>query len=147
MTDRTLLLEDTFTFATVPFLVKVEREEMFIHGELEEIRAVDMYNRPAGVRMYKPFNWVKCECFVARVRPDYPYTVEEKWPKNVDKHETVVKPLEVPKKRGWLLRRYESVQERDPEDVDVQAFAELAIHRLKQRYESREKVMSLPDLK
>lgn len=142
MGDTTKLLEDTFTFETVPFKVEVKQKDLFVNARTGETSEI-VNGRPDGFDR-TPRNWVQCEVVVATLRPDYRYTVEKEWPENVDKHFGKIVPLENPVKNGWWrLCTYSTMRVRDIEDVNPTAVAEKLIQEMKQAYENRTKVETL----
>lgn len=143
MTGRVALLEDELEFQTVPFLVKIEERVMFVNAETGECRVPNMYDAPKGLKKGGKM-WVKCDCVIARIRPDYPYAVEKEWPENVDKHFSIVKLLDVPKKeKGLLFTSYSSEQKQTRDDVDIQKMAKAVIAKMKKAYRERDKVVSI----
>lgn len=144
MVGRTTLLEDSFEFQTVPFIVRVEVQERFVNGKTGESRGVNFHNAPTGMKRVPSKSWVICECVHARVRPDYPYTIREEWPENVDKHFHSIVPLEEPvKSRGLLFTSWDSERKRTIQDIDEKELAEKTITKMKQAYENRHKVSEL----
>lgn len=135
-----LLLEDTFEYQGIPFIVKVRRKEMFVNGKTDEIRGVNVRGHPVGMDK-SPRHWVPCKAIVALVRPDYPYQSERKWIRNTGSQFRAVELLEEPVERGLMLKRWGREpleQERDREEL-----AEAAIQKLKQAYKSSEAAQSL----
>lgn len=94
--DRVLKLEDTFEYKNIPFIVRVQEQEMYINGKNGEIRGINAYGNPTGVERNSR-HWVLCRCLVSRVRPDYPYSVNHKY-EEVDKHVKIIEPYELPKR-------------------------------------------------
>lgn len=141
---RYTLLEDEFEFQTVPFIVRVEVQRRYIDGKTGESRGVNMYNAPTGMKKRPSKSWVICECVIARVRPDYPYTIDKEWPENLDKHFHTVVALEEPvKSRGLIFTSWDTERKRTIEDVDEQALAKKTVAKMKSAYENRDKVSSL----
>lgn len=144
MSQRTTLLEDTFTFKTIPFLVEVEELDMFIDGESGETNGVNFHNAPTGHKTVPSKSWRICRCIIARVRPDYPYTIKQEWPENIDKHFHIVEPLEIPtKSEGWIFTTWDVEQYQYKEDIDVNKLAESVVDKMKTAYKNRTKVNSL----
>lgn len=142
MGNTKLLLEDTFTFETVPFKVEVKQKDIFVNVRNKETTEV-VNGSPSGFNS-TPRHWVQCEVVVATLRPDYSYTVEKEWPENVDKHFGKIVPLEQPVKNGWWrLCTYSTMRIRESEDVDPTVVAENLIQEMKQAYENRDKVKTL----
>lgn len=143
MGNRVTLFKDEFEFKTVPFMVEVTVRDMYVNAENGSARGVNGYNAPTGMKE-KPAEWVKCKCVVGTVRPDYPYTIDERWPENVDKHFQTVVALEKPEKSsGLIFSSYSSVKERDVDDVDSEEVAKKTIAKMKSAYENRREVKSL----
>lgn len=136
--NRVKRLEDTLTYKTVPYLVEVEDRDMFIHGKSGEVRGVNMRGAPTGMKSGGRA-WKVCKCRVAKIRPDYPYSIKEEWPENVDQHFKVVDPFEVPTK-GLI---FYGTREADEEPREPKEMAEEVIDKLKTAYENREEVETL----
>lgn len=135
------LLEDTFEFEQTPFLVKVEERDMFVNPRDGRICGVNINGSPTCLGPRERASrrkWVICKAHVARVRPDYPYTIKKEWPDNVDQHFQAIELLEKPEK-GWF---FYSTKEREPQR-DRQELAKAAIAKLKKAYEEREEVAKL----
>lgn len=139
-----VLLKDSFEFKTVPFLVKVERKDMFVNGDSGEIKGINIHNAPSGYDKKPSKSWVICDCLIARVRPDYPYTIKDEWPENVDKHFHTVELLEVPSKsKGLIFSKWDTEPNQDLDDVNIREMAEKTILKMKKAYIERTKVKSL----
>lgn len=139
----TTLLEDSFEFKGVPFLVKVQEREMYINAEKGRVTGVNMYGAPSG-RDYVPAGWVMCDCIVAKVRPDYPFNAQNNFPDNVEKHHKAFEPLEYPEKsRGILFKSWNAVHRQNRDEVDIQALAERAVDKLLDACETRTEVAEL----
>lgn len=141
--SRQTLLEDSFEYKQVPFIVRVEVQDRYINGRTGETRGKNMYGAPAGLRRSSRA-WTLCECVIARVRPDYPYSIRREWPENVEKHFHTVVPLEIPvKNRLLLIARWSAERTVNIEEIDVEKMAEVTIEKMKDAYENRNRVKSL----
>ena len=109
------LLKSTFIYKKVPFLIKVVQAERYIHKSCEKIRGVNFKGKPAGLDSSK--GWYICECIVAKVRPDYPYTIKEEWPPNVNQHFSTHEPLEIPKRKLFRYTKVERNPQREPKEM------------------------------
>lgn len=132
-------LEDSFRFKEVPFIVEVERTEMFIDGNDGSMNGVNVWGKPTGYGENDriPKSKVICEVMHCRVRPDYPYPIRKEWPDDVDKHQHTVILLEEPvKSKGLIFTSWETERKRDAESVDIQQMADETIEKLKDAYHS-----------
>lgn len=137
------LLEDSFDFLGVPFLVQVKEREMFVNAEEGRVAGVNMHGAPAG-RERVPRGWVICDCIVAKVRPDYPFSASHDFPENAERQHIVVETLEYPEKsRDILFKSWSAEPDTDRDDVDVNSLAESAIQKLINEVKSTTKVREL----
>lgn len=129
--ERDYHVEDEVEYKDIPFVVEVYDVDMYINAKTGEIRGVNMYGAPTGMKRGSR-KWVVCECLVANIRPDYPYSKNEEYD-GVDKHVRVVEPYEVPT-RGIIFYG----KENRTVDVEPMDLAEKAADRLKKRFEDYE---------
>lgn len=141
MGKRTLL-RDSFEFKTVPFIIVVEQKNMYINSSTGAVRKQTFAaeKEASGNKQL-----VDCEVIVARVRPDYPYTVQKEWPDNVDQHFITVFPLETPvKEKHWgIISDWKAETQHTLNDVDIENLARATIEKMKTAYENRKKVKAL----
>lgn len=135
---RDIRLDDTFEFEGVPFLVRVYDTDMFVHASTGEVRGINMHGAPVGMKRGGR-KWVRCQCRVAKVRPDYSFKADVEWYQHVDVHVKVVEPFEVPE-RGLL---FYGTTEANEQPRDPQPMAEDAIEELEDRYENADLPESL----
>jgi len=130
-----VLLEDTFTYKQVPFLIKVEHRKMYIHAKNGEVRGTNIHGNPQGMHGNSR-KWIQCECVVARVRPDYPYSIENDEWEHIDQHHKTIDPIEIPKK-GLPFSYYAEQVKDGISDVNEQELAQETIEKLKSAYKNQ----------
>lgn len=146
---RNTLLQDSFEFKSVPYVVRVQVQTLLVNGETDEIHKDTMNNRPDGFLERR--KWARCDCLVARVRPDYPYTEREEWPAETSQHFYSVLPLEWPRKSyKQIIPSYNTVQVQDlselsKKEIDyvAQELADEVVDKLKTAYHEAEKPIKM----
>jgi hypothetical protein len=142
MNDITLLLEDTITFKTVPFLVQVEEREMFYNKDKDEVRGMNIGGNPCGMGR-TPRGWRVVKARVANIRPDYPYRIDKRWPENVSKHFRESELLEKPiQDTVFFIFPQTKWVEREPER-SAKELAEDVVETMKSAYHNRQTVETL----
>jgi hypothetical protein len=134
MIEKDVLLEDTFVWKDVPFIVEVTDIDRFINKNTGETRGVNVNGAPSGFRS-TPFGWVRTPCRVAKVRPDYPYESSDKWSDNIDQHAHIVEPHEIPRSKWIIFTEVEDNEPRDPKSM-----AEDAIAQIKEQYHEQKPI-------
>jgi len=108
---------------------------MYIHATNGEVRGINIQGNPQGMQGNSR-KWTQCECVVARVRPDYPYSMENDEWEHIDQHHKMIDPIEIPKKGLPFLYHAEQVKD-DISDVDEQKLAQETIEKLKSAYKNQ----------
>lgn len=130
-------IQDEVEYENIPFLIEVYDTDMYINAKSGEVRGINMYGAPTGMKK-GGWSWVVCNCLVANIRPDYPYSKNEEY-SEVDKHVRVVEPYEKPTKGIVFYGKEE--QRVDVEPVEI---AEKAAEKLKKRFEDYETPDGVP---
>jgi hypothetical protein len=126
-------IKDTFTFEEVPFDIVVYDAERYVSKKRNVVVEINGYGDPAGYRNSRDF--LRCDCRIVRLRPDYPYTQPSKncWVEYIETHIEIVEPLEKPVRKLLFLWNVEDCDV----DPDPQHMASTAIGRLKDRYDGK----------
>lgn len=137
MQNRHFHIKDDFKLNKIPFIVHVYDDDMYINGKSRDIKGINTRGNPAGLKG-NGRHWVRCRCMVAKVRPDYPYTIKHEWTDDIDKHIEIVQPYEIPKRNIIFYSKKDRDVKTQPEEL-----AEAAINKLKQRFEDYERPKEL----
>lgn len=139
MNRREFYIKDSFKLFDVPFLIRVYDQKMYINGKNKEIRGINTKGNPSGLKG-NGRKWLRCKCMVAKVRPDYPYNINNKWTNNIDKHVQVVEPYEIPERKFIFYGRKERTVDTTPSEL-----AKAAINQIKSRFDDYEEPASLDE--
>lgn len=118
-------------YKDMPFLVQVYDREMYINWKTGEIRGINMYNAPSGMKEAGK-RWVICECMVANIRPNNPYSANDHY-EDIDKHARAVEPYEVPKRSLFSYSTKKREVETTPKEL-----AQRAACKIKERFNDQD---------